>query len=107
MPTITYVQPNGERRSIPVEVGATVMLTAVANGIPGIVAECGGAAMCATCHVYLDSGCHDAVPQVSEVENEMLESAASGRRENSRLGCQLVIGPDVEEIVVHVPLRQI
>jgi 2Fe-2S ferredoxin len=107
MPKITYVQPDGERRSIPVEAGATVMLTAIANGIPGIVAECGGAAMCATCHVYLDESSAGAVPPVSEVENEMLESAASGRRENSRLGCQLAVQPGVDEIVVHIPSHQV
>jgi ferredoxin, 2Fe-2S len=107
MPKITYVQPGGERRSIDVAAGATVMLTAVANGIPGIVAECGGAAMCATCHVYLDEASAGSVPPVSEVENEMLESAASGRRENSRLSCQLTVQPGVDEIVVHIPSHQV
>lgn len=107
MPQITYVQPDGERRSIAVAPGATVMLTAVANGIPGIVAECGGAAMCATCHVYLDEASQSFVPPVSEVENEMLESAAAGRRENSRLGCQIAMPAGVEEIVVHIPSHQV
>jgi ferredoxin, 2Fe-2S len=107
MPKITYVQPGGERRSIEVATGATVMLTAVANGIPGIVAECGGAAMCATCHVYLEDASQDFVPPVSEVENEMLDSAASGRRENSRLSCQLAVQPGAGEIVVHIPSHQV
>jgi 2Fe-2S ferredoxin len=107
MPKITYVQPGGERRSIEVAAGATVMLTAVANGIPGIVAECGGAAMCATCHVYLDPASEAFVPPVSEVENEMLDSAASGRRENSRLSCQLAVQPGADEIVVHIPSHQV
>lgn len=106
MPQITYVQPNGERRSISVTPGATVMLTAVANDILGIVAECGGAAMCATCHVYVDEQSIALLPPVSEVENEMLESAASERRENSRLGCQISMPEGVEEIVVHVPASQ-
>jgi 2Fe-2S ferredoxin len=107
MPQITYVQPDGQRRSIAAQPGATVMLLAVANNIPGIVAECGGSAMCATCHVYLDEASTNLVAPVSEVENEMLDSAASGRRENSRLGCQLVLQPGVEEIVVHIPSHQV
>ena len=107
MPQITYVQPDGERRSIAVRPGATVMLTAVANGIAGIVAECGGAAMCATCHVHLDEASQPLLPPVSEVENEMLDSAASGRQANSRLGCQLVMPSGVDEIIVHVPSRQV
>ncbi|MFA7556219.1 MAG: 2Fe-2S iron-sulfur cluster-binding protein [Hydrogenophaga sp.] len=106
MPQITYVQSNGERRSIPVSPGATVMLTAVANDIPGIVAECGGAAMCATCHVYVEESSLALLPPVSEVENEMLDSAASERRTNSRLGCQIAMPDGVEELVVHVPSSQ-
>ena len=106
MPEITSVQPNGERRSVSVVPGATVMLTAVANDIAGIVAECGGAAMCATCHVYVDEKSLPFLPPVSEVENEMLESAASGRRPNSRLGCQIVMPDGVDEIVVHIPSTQ-
>jgi 2Fe-2S ferredoxin len=107
MPKITYVQPDGERQSVAVAPGATVMLTAVANGIAGIVAECGGAAMCATCHVYLDEASQPLVPPVSEVENEMLESAASGRRPNSRLSCQLVVDAGMDELVVHIPSHQV
>ncbi len=107
MPQITYVQPDGARRSVAANTGATVMLTAVANSIPGIVAECGGAAMCATCHVYIDEASQALVDPVSEVENEMLDSAASGRRENSRLSCQLVLQPGVEELIVHIPSHQV
>ena len=107
MPQITYVQPDGARRSVAASTGATVMLTAVANSIPGIVAECGGAAMCATCHVYIDEASQALVHAVSEVENEMLDSAASGRRENSRLSCQLVLQPGVEELIVHIQSHQV
>jgi 2Fe-2S ferredoxin len=107
MPHITYVQPDGARRSVAANTGATVMLTAVANSIPGIVAECGGAAMCATCHVYIDEASQALVDPVSEVEDEMLDSAASGRRENSRLSCQLVLRPGVEELIVHIPSHQV
>ncbi len=106
MPQITYVQADGERRSISVAPGATVMLTAVANDIAGIVAECGGAAMCATCHVYVDEQSLTLLSPVSEVEDEMLESAASGRRSNSRLGCQIAMPDGVDELIVHVPSTQ-
>ena len=107
MPQITYIQPNGETRSIAVNPGATVMLTAVANGVEGIVAECGGSAMCATCHVYLDESSHSFVPPVSEVEHEMLESATAERRENSRLACQIEMPQGVDEIIVHIPTHQV
>ena len=66
-----------------------------------------GAAMCATCHVYLSEGSAAFVAPVRELENEMLESAASGRRENSRLGCQVVVQPGAGEVVVQIPSHQV
>src|SRR4051812_50093100 len=53
MVEITYIDADGASRTVEGEVGATVMETAIRNGVPGIVAECGGACACATCHVYV------------------------------------------------------
>ena len=54
MAKIHFVDHSGEKRTIEVENGATVMEAAIRNAIPGIEAECGGACACATCHVYVD-----------------------------------------------------
>lgn len=107
MAKLTYIYDNGERRSLEVAAGANVMLTAIENDIPGIVAECGGAAMCATCHVYVDESSLKLVPPRSVVEEEMLNSTASARLPNSRLSCQLVIPENIDEFVVHIPPSQV
>lgn len=106
MPTIVYVEPDGRQTSVQVESGANVMRTAVGQGIGGIVAECGGAAMCATCHVYVDGEGADFLPPVGDIENEMLESAAAERLESSRLSCQLSVTSDIETLVIRIPDRQ-
>lgn len=106
MPTIVYVDPEGQRTAIQVEAGANVMRTAVGHGIPGIVAECGGAAMCATCHVYVDGEGADLLPPVGDVENEMLESATAERLVSSRLSCQINVAGNIETLVVRIPDRQ-
>jgi 2Fe-2S ferredoxin len=106
MPTIVYIEPDGRQTSVQVEAGANVMRTAVGHGIAGIVAECGGAAMCATCHVYADGEGADLLPPVGEVEDEMLESASAERLESSRLSCQLNVTGDIETLVVRIPDRQ-
>ena len=54
MPKITYINADGTSHTIDAEIGATVMETAIKNGVAGIEAECGGACACATCHVYID-----------------------------------------------------
>lgn len=107
MPMITYVQPDGSRHSVEAPIGANVMLVAMTAGISGILAECGGAAMCATCHVYLQDECASQVSDKSTVEQEMLSSASSEQRTNSRLSCQLILNDSASEVVVHIPETQI
>lgn len=107
MPTITYIQPDSSSRTIEVPAGTSVMQAAVTNDVPGIVGECGGSAMCATCHVHVESGDCDKLPPVSDNEAEMLDFAAAGRQENSRLGCQLVLSDALDALVVKVPETQV
>ena len=106
MPQITYLHDDGSRESVTVAVGANVMRTAIENDVDGIVAECGGAAACATCHVYVDPRFAARFPRPTEIEDDMLESAAAERRPESRLSCQLNLPPDLAELVVRVPPTQ-
>ena len=105
MPRVTFVQPDGERRVVEVPVGVSVMKAAVNNGVPGIVAECGGSCMCATCHVYVAAPGLP-LPPISADEDEMLDVTASERRPSSRLSCQLVLTEELDELVVDVPEAQ-
>ena len=68
--------------------GDTVMETAIDNDVPGIVAECGGACACATCHAYIDGDWLAKLPAMEDMEDAMLDSALD-REENSRLTCQI------------------
>lgn len=106
MPKITYVHPDGKQDVLEVANGFTLMQAAVSNGIQGIVAECGGSAMCATCHVYVDPTRADTLPPVNAVEDEMLDSVADERKENSRLSCQLAVTPEYDGLVVYLPNNQ-
>ena len=107
MPRITYITTDQVPHTIEAAVGTSVMQTAINNGIQGIVAECGGSLMCATCHVYVDEEWAARIPPISESEDAMLESAASERQPNSRLSCQIVVGPETDGLVVRVPERQV
>jgi len=82
------------------------MQAAISNDIDGIVAECGGSAMCATCHVYLEEAYADRAPDMKPEEDEMLEFTAVPRQANSRLSCQLVLTPELDGIVVYLPDAQ-
>ena len=79
---------------------------ATGAGVPGIVAECGGSAMCATCHVYVDPAWADRLPVPLPNELEMLECTAAERRPTSRLSCQIKLTAAMQGLVVQVPERQ-
>ena len=106
MPAVTYVHPDGERAVVDVAAGTTLKDGAIDHGVDGIVAECGGNAMCATCHVYVDAAWIDRLPARGEVEDELLESTASERRPTSRLSCQIVVADELDGLVVELPEEQ-
>ena len=106
MPKITYIsESDGARFEAEAEAGATVMETAIMNGVPGIVAECGGACTCATCHVHVDPEWKARVGPPSMMEEDMLDFAYDVR-DTSRLSCQIRIKDDFDGLVVHIPTRQ-
>ena len=105
MPSITYIHPTGESQTVDVASGLSVMRAALQNGVDGIVGECGGQAMCATCHVYVDASVDLGAPD--EDEDEMLACTAARRTHESRLGCQLRAGVDFDRIEVRLPDRQV
>lgn len=106
MPRVIYIQPDGIETAIDARAGTSVMQAAVTNGVPGIVAECGGAAACATCHVYVDDRWIDRLPPAEADENDMLDCTASERRPTSRLSCQIELSAELDGLIVHAPERQ-
>ena len=108
MPKVIFHHDSGETEVLDAPDGASVMKVALQNGVDGIVGECGGQAMCATCHVYVREGYLDRLTEIGEDEEEMLECTAAPRDETrSRLGCQVVLGGDLQELEVDVPGSQI
>lgn len=107
MPTITLVRPDGSQDVLEAPVGTTVMYAAIAAGVEGIVGECGGAAMCATCHVYVVEEHAAKLPEIGEIEDAMLDSTACERRAESRLSCQLRVSDELDGLVLRLPDRQV
>ena len=106
MPQVTYVSHDGQSTTLDVPLGTSVMQAATLHGVDGIVAECGGSCMCATCHVYVKEDQLSKLPEMELGEDAMLAGAASPRRPNSRLSCQLVVTPAMEGLVVDMPETQ-
>lgn len=106
MTRVVFHQHDGSRDEIDARVGYSVMQNAVNNDVPGIVGECGGNLMCATCHVYVEESFRDELAPVSDVEDEMLGVTTAERRPESRLSCQLIVSESLEGLTVEVPETQ-
>jgi 2Fe-2S ferredoxin len=106
MTTITFIHPDNRSESVNAEDGASVMLAALMHGVDHITAECGGNAVCATCHVYVDEAFAGKLDPVSDDEDALLDGTASERLPNSRLSCQIKVTPALDGLVVRLPERQ-
>jgi 2Fe-2S ferredoxin len=95
MPKITFIEANGTEYVTEAENGSTVMEAAIMNGVPGIIAECGGACTCATCHAYVDEA----------FVEDMLDFAFEVKP-NSRLSCQIKVRDQLDGLIMRVPSRQ-
>lgn len=105
MPLIKFVNHDGNVMEVHATAGTSVMQAAVDNGVDGIIAECGGACSCATCHCYVDDAWTAKLDVPSDIEKDMIECVLEPQ-DNSRLSCQLVITDDLDGLVVRLPENQ-
>lgn len=102
MVQVTFIEADGTRRLVAAKVGEPLMIAARNLGVRGIVAECGGSAMCATCHCYVLSAPEGALAPMRPDEEDTLEFNAHEPREDSRLTCQIVVTAALEGAVFAV-----
>ena len=101
MPKLTVVNRAGEESTIEVGSGLTVMEAIRDNGFDELLALCGGCCSCATCHVHVDPAFADRLPEMSEDEDDLLDSSDT-RDEASRLSCQIPFTDDLDGLKVTI-----
>ncbi len=105
MPKVTFIEHDGTRHEVTAATDLSLMRAAVDNKVPGIDADCGGQCACATCHVYVDPAWEAKLGARSEMEEDMLNFAAT-TQPNSRLSCQITITEALDGLVVSMPEGQ-
>ena len=105
MPKITYITHDGEKNTIEVPTGLSVMEGAIQNNVKGIVADCGGSMACATCHVYVSENWFSKLEKIHDAETDMLDMAHEPKK-NSRLSCQIIVSNEHDGLEVTTPLKQ-
>lgn len=106
MPKITFLFPDGAEKEIEAPENASIMRVAVDNGVEEIEGACGGALACATCHCYIHPDWVQKVEaendEKGEEEEDMLDLAFD-IRDTSRLGCQIRLTENLDNLVVALP----
>jgi 2Fe-2S ferredoxin len=105
MTKITYIEDSGTEHLIEATPGQSVMEAAVKNGVPGIVAECGGSCACATCQVFVEPDWFATTGPAGPMEQSMLECVPE-TRPTSRLSCQIKISVELDGLIVRIPKSQ-
>ena len=105
MITVTLVDSLGRRHEVRAKPGSTLMEVATGCDVPGIVGFCGGMCSCGTCHCYVSGDWAKKIPPANDNELDTLRRVLD-RRPESRLGCQITLGPDLDGLEVEVPARQ-
>lgn len=102
---LTFVSTDTQRQVIDAEPGANLMEVAVANGIDGILGDCGGNLVCGTCHVTIPEHFHALLPAKSQMERDILECVPSPQP-HTRLCCQIRLTQDHDGLELHIPSSQ-
>lgn len=102
MVQVTFIEADGTRRVVDATEGEPLMYAARDAGVEGIIAECGGSAMCATCHCYVIEAPEGSLPDPMPDEADTLEFMANAPTEASRLMCQVKATPALEGAVFAV-----
>ena len=98
MAEIHVTDREGAEHTLAATPGWSVMEIIREAGLP-IEAACGGCCACATCHVYVDEAWLDRLEGTSDEEDRMLDEAYMVQ-ENSRLGCQIPFGEELDGLRV-------
>ncbi len=106
MPLVIFISHDGSEREVHVASGTTLMHAATDNGVAGILADCGGACSCGTCHCYIDENWTARTGAADDVEAQMLEFVMDPQS-NSRLSCQITVSDELDGLVVRLPKSQI
>lgn len=95
---ITVIDRNDQAHELeaPTDMNMNLMEVCKSYELP-VEGTCGGMAMCASCHCYVESE-HE-LTEASDDEEDMLDQAFNVEN-NSRLGCQIPITEDLDGLVV-------
>jgi 2Fe-2S ferredoxin len=101
MPKMTFVDIEGKEKEVEAPLGLSVLEIAHMHDID-LEGACEGSLACSTCHVVVESQWFELLTEATEDEEDMLD-LAFGLTASSRLGCQIIMTPELDGLKVQLP----
>ncbi|XP_012219386.1 adrenodoxin-like protein 1, mitochondrial [Linepithema humile] len=98
---VTFIDKNGKKFSVRGKVGDNVLYLAHRYEIE-MEGACEASLACTTCHVYVHHDYTEKLPIAEEKEEDLLDLAPF-LKENSRLGCQIILTKELDGIELRLP----
>lgn len=101
---VSFILKDGTNVNIVGREGQNLLRLAQANDIP-MEGACEGVCACSTCHVILKDEQYDMVEDLipfTDDEEDMLDLAFA-LTPTSRLGCQIILTPELEGLTIELP----
>jgi 2Fe-2S ferredoxin len=98
---VVMVDATGARQELSGAAGVSLMQLAKTHGVD-MEGACEGCMACSTCHVIVDKAWFAKLPPPADAEADMLD-LTYGVTPTSRLGCQIVLGPELDGLTVRLP----
>uniref|UniRef100_A0A1Y1KC32 2Fe-2S ferredoxin-type domain-containing protein n=1 Tax=Photinus pyralis TaxID=7054 RepID=A0A1Y1KC32_PHOPY len=98
---IVYITKDGKKVPVKGKVGDNAMYLAHRYEIP-MEGACEASLACTTCHVYVHHDYLSRLPDALEKEEDLLDMAPF-LKENSRLGCQIILTKELEGMELQLP----
>lgn len=103
MPKVIFRLEGNIDREVEAPVGRTLLEIAHMHKID-LEGACDHSLACATCHVVVDPGWYDVLPEPQADELDMLD-LAQGLSKTSRLGCQITMREEYNGLTVTLPRK--
>ncbi|XP_072933819.1 adrenodoxin-like protein 1, mitochondrial [Epargyreus clarus] len=98
---VVYIDKDGKKTNVRGKIGDNLLYLAHRYGVE-MEGACEASLACTTCHVYVQHEYFDKLPASEEKEDDLLDMAPF-LKENSRLGCQIVLTKELEGMEVRLP----
>jgi len=99
---LNVIDREGNKTAIDVEEGTTIQEAIMNKLAPGDYGLCGGNCICGTCHVYVNTDDFKKLKVAEESETETMETSNVELTTHSRLGCQIELKEEYNNITVTI-----